>query len=150
MTKDEQKDLILAGLAAGRTLASICREKGMPGYAAVRYWLETDEEFEQAYYKARDIGYDARADEVLDIVDQPPAKVLGKIDAGHVAWQKLRADMRLKNLERVCPSRYAPRANVSVGNADDKPLKVEGGVDTAALTLQLAAALRGAKGGADE
>ena len=152
MTKDEQKDLILSGLAAGRTLVSICRERGMPSVAVVNAWCEKDEEFDLAYKKARQIGYDVRAEEVLEIVDQEPERVVGKegskIDAGYVAWQRLRADMRLKNLERVCPERYAVGTKVSIGNTDDKPLKVEG-VDTAALTLQLAAALRGAKGESD-
>lgn len=145
------EDLVLTALASGQTLTSICRKPGYPSRETILKWKREDPDFAERLEHARQLGFDAMADAVLDIADQQPEYAVGpqgkRIDAGHIAWQKLRTDMRLKVLERVCPERYAPGSKVSVGNKEGETLKVEGGVDTAALTLQLAAALRAAKDG---
>jgi hypothetical protein len=62
-----------------------------------------------------------------------------------VAWQKLRTDLRLKTIAHLDPAHYGDKQQVSLANKEGESLKVEGGVDTVALTLQLAAALRAAK-----
>lgn len=148
VARSEQiEDRILTGLALGKTLSALCREKGMPSYVAVTNWIKADPDFSRRVAEARDVGYDAAADAVLDIADEKPPMVQTKdgerLDAGYVAWQRLRGDMRMKLLERRCPERYGAKTQVDVGNKDGQPLKVEGGVDTAALTLKLAAMLRG-------
>lgn len=145
----EHEDLVLAEIASGKTLTAVCAMKGMPGRCTVTRWLKENEDFADRYEEACQLGFDAMADETLAIADTEPEKATGpqgtRVDSGYVAWQKLRVDTRLKILERRCPDRYAPGAKVSVGNKEGETLKVEGGVDTAALTVQLAAALRAAK-----
>ncbi len=142
---EEIEDLILTGIASGKTLSALCRERGMPSRLTIMRWRKTDPAFAEAYEEARKIGAEALADEILDIGEQTPERVNGRIDAGFVAWQKLRTDLRLKTIAHLDPSRYGDKQQVSIGNKDGEALKVEGGVDTAALTVQLAAALRAAK-----
>lgn len=61
---------ILAELSEGRALADVCRDPGMPSDATVRQWAsENREGFAARYDRARQIGYDAMADEILEIVD---------------------------------------------------------------------------------
>jgi hypothetical protein len=146
LTFDEtHKDRILTGIASGKTLSALCREPGMPSRLTVVRWRKTDPDFAAEYDEARKIGAEALSDEIIDIGEQTPDRVNGRIDAGFVAWQKLRTDLRLKTIAHLDPTRYGDKQQVSIGNKEGEALKVEGGVDTAALTVQLAAALRAAK-----
>jgi hypothetical protein len=142
---EEIEDMILTRIASGQTLSSLCRVKGMPARITIMRWRKQDEEFAARYDDARKMGAEALADEIIDIADQPPERAAGRIDAGYVAWQKLRTDLRLKTIAHLDPSRYGDKQQLSIGNREGEALKVEGGVDTAALTVQLAAALRAAK-----
>lgn len=142
---EEIEDIILTAIASGRTLSSLCRDKGMPSRLTIMNWRKSDPEFAAQYDEARKIGAEALADEIIDIGEQKPERANGRIDPGFVAWQKLRTDLRLKTIAHLDPSRYGDKQQVSVGNKEGETLKVEGGVDTAALTVQLAAALRAAK-----
>lgn len=145
-TFDEtHKDRVLTGIASGRTLSALCREPGMPSRLTIVRWRKEDPDFAAQYEEARKVGAEALADEIIDIGEQPVERVNGRIDAGFVVWQKLRTDLRLKTIGHLDPARYGDKQQVSIGNKDGETLKVEGGVDTAALTLQLAAALRAAK-----
>jgi hypothetical protein len=142
---EEIEDIILTAIASGRTLSSLCRDKGMPSRLTIMNWRKSDPDFAAQYDEARKIGAEALADEIIDIGEQKPERANGRIDPGFVAWQKLRTDLRLKTIAHLDPSRYGDKQQVSVGNKEGETLKVEGGVDTAALTVQLAAALRAAK-----
>lgn len=138
---DEHKDRVLTGIASGKTLSALCRERGMPSRLVVVRWRKEDPEFAAAYEEARKIGAEALADEIIDIGEQTPERVNDRVDTGFVAWQKLRVDLRLKTIAHLDPTRYGDKQQVSIGNTDDKPFKTEG-VDTAALTAELAAIIR--------
>src|ERR1700759_4888640 len=56
-------------LAAGETLRGICRDDGMPNERTVRTWAREDETFSPQYAKAREIGYQGMADEIVEIAD---------------------------------------------------------------------------------
>ena len=62
---------IMVGLSNGIPLAELCREPGMPGRRTVHDWLRADRELLERYARARDVGYFAIADEILDAVDAP-------------------------------------------------------------------------------
>jgi hypothetical protein len=50
-------DIVLSELAAGRALADICRDEGMPAARTVRLWVMEDREgFAARYARARQIG----------------------------------------------------------------------------------------------
>jgi hypothetical protein len=130
---------LLDGIADGVTLRALCREDGMPNWRTVYDWIEADEQLAAQVARARELGFDAIAEDVFDIADGTRAI------SEHVQLSKMRIDTRLKLLACWNPKKYGSKATVDVGNKDGETLKVDNGVDTVALTLQLAEALR-AKG----
>jgi len=57
-------------LAGGRTLRSIASGPGMPAAPTVIDWVNKDVDgFRAAYARARELGYAAMADEILEIAD---------------------------------------------------------------------------------
>ncbi len=92
-------------LAQGESLRSICRDEGMPTETTVRQWALDDREgFYSQYARARDMGLDAMADEVLAIADT---------DAGEdVQRSRLRFDARRWYLSKLAPKRYGERLGI--------------------------------------
>ena len=131
---------LLDGIADGKTLRALCREDGMPNWRTVYDWIEADAELAAQVACARELGFDAIAEDVFDIADGTRAS------SEHVQLSKMRIDTRLKLLACWSPKKYGNKQDVSIGNKEGETLKVDSGVDTVALTLQLAEALR-AKGG---
>jgi len=70
-------DRILDQLASGRTLYGICRDKGMPPHNTVLGWAAEDR---PSYDLARRMGYDAMADEILEIADDSRGDWIRKAD----------------------------------------------------------------------
>lgn len=66
---DEIADSICAKLAEGQTLLSICKQEDMPTRSTVYLWREKHEEFSDKYARARELGFDAIADDVIAISD---------------------------------------------------------------------------------
>lgn len=101
-------------LAAGESLRAICEPDDMPAHSTVLRWVNVDKEFADHYARARDVGLDVMADELLDIADEPPGTVFpsGGTDNGAVAHQKLRVDTRKWYLSKLAPKRYGDRLNV--------------------------------------
>lgn len=57
-------------LATGRSLHSICREEGMPAHSTVLRWAQRDiNGFAADYQLAREFGYHAIMDEMIEIAD---------------------------------------------------------------------------------
>jgi hypothetical protein len=85
---------ICRGLASGRSLASIARDPGMPAAPTVVDWVNKNVDgFRAAYARARELGYAAMADEILEIADD-----------GTKDWKKVRGkSWRLdrENLQRA-------------------------------------------------
>lgn len=103
-------DAIAQRLADGQFLRAICREEGMPPWRTVYGWIEAREDFAAQIARARDVGYDAIAEDSLVMLDEKPrmaGSAFGdKVDPGHVAWQKNRAEQRLKLLAKWSPKKY--------------------------------------------
>jgi len=142
---------VLSRIAQGETLAALGRELDFHPNNW-RLWCGEDEQLAIAYAQARDVGADVIADDVLRIIDEDPERVIefddegkpsGKrIDSAGVAWAKNRAELRLKLLAKWNPKKYGDKQTVDVGNKEGETLKVDNGVDTVALTLKIAEALR--------
>lgn len=141
------EDQLFARLARGDTLLAICRTPGMPCRELVYANRKAYPDFLERYEHARMMGNDALAEQVIDFVDAEPGRTAkGQVDNGHVAWSRLRMDARLKLLPHW-DRRYAEK--MDVGNRDGESLKVDTNVDTAALTVALAKALRAQKDDGD-
>jgi hypothetical protein len=154
MVKRSQQieDEILARLREGETLLSICSRPGMPTRFRVYEWERSDPEFAAQFAQARQMGFDAIAEETIVIIDERPEVVSSltgdRIDSGFVSWQKNRVDHRLKLLARWDPKRYGDKQDVTLANKDGETFKTE--VDGGALAVELAKAMRALKGGEDE
>ena len=154
---EEIAQAICARIAEGEPLRVICREEGMPKKTQVYSWADPEHkdyvpEFAGRFARARKEGFDALAEEALESSNTPLEGVeITKDEKGTtekrgdmLGHRKLQIETRLKLLAKWDPKRYGDKQTVDVGNKEGETLKVDSNVDTVALTLQLAEALRSA------
>lgn len=115
-------------LSEGISLREICRQEGMPPWQTVYSWMERDASLVEAIARAREIGYDALAEECLKIADDGTNDYVEgergpQLNSEHIQRSKLRIETRLKLLAKWSPKRYGERVQVA-GDADS-PVKVE-------------------------
>jgi hypothetical protein len=109
-------------LASGESLLQICKGEHMPSEACVRAWVIDDiHQFGRAYARARDLGLDTIADQVLEIADRTE---LGKITTTDkdgkqsivamdmVAHRRLRFDARRWYLSKLAPKKYGDKLDL--------------------------------------
>ena len=108
-------------LAAGESLRSICRDEALPHESTVRAWAVDDHKgFSTQYARARDLGLEAMADEILEICDDGSNDWMERLDKDgeatgwqlngeHVQRSRLRADARKWLLSKLAPKRYGDR-----------------------------------------
>lgn len=121
----EMGERICAELADGKSLRAVCRAPGMPGEATVRAWVMDDVGgFAAHYARARDLGVDAMADEILDIsADGSGDKGAdGKVDNENVQRSRLRVDTLKWYVSKLAPKRYGDRVTNEIVGANGQPL----------------------------
>lgn len=124
-------DQICERIANGEPLRAICRDEGMPAWQTVYGWIAINQEFSERIARARDVGFDAIAEECLEIADESAFDAIegedGTLRANSEVIQrsKLRVETRLKLLSKWSPKRYGDRIQQEIGNADDKPFKTD-------------------------
>ena len=127
------------------SLREICREPGMPGEFAVRYWVQKDiDGFAARYAEARDYAIDHMAAATIAIADDSGLDVVGVnpetgkpiVDGDAIARAKLRVDARKWYVSKLAPKKYGERlqvdADVTIRFAD---------LDDAALNARIMALL---------
>lgn len=101
---------ILARLADGETLRKICQSRDMPDPAQVVRWANGENtspvnDFPQRYARARQSGYDAMAEQIVEISD---------IATGEDAQaRRLQVDARKWLLSKMMPKRYGDKLELS-------------------------------------
>jgi len=128
-------ECMLTGLADGQTLTKLAKEQGIHAMTWNR-WCREDATLGLAYQESREAGYDAIADDTLNIADTTIAR------SEHVQLSRLRIDTRMKLLGKWDPKRYGDASTLSVGNKDDRPFEVAPTAEGVAMTLMLAKAVR--------
>ena len=122
---EEIADEICRRLANGEFLRVICREEGMPHWNTVHDWKQANPEFAGRIARAREVGFDAIAEDSMVLLEEKPERTgtqFGdKVDPGYVAWQKNRAEQRLKLLAKWSPKKYGEK--VALTDGDGKPLQ---------------------------
>ncbi len=114
---EELASRICERLAAGETLRAICRDEDMPGEATVRDWARNPEHpFSAQYTRARETGYAAWSDELVEIVD---------VGSGDAARDRLRFDARRWLLSKALPKVYGDKTAVELGGPDGKNLVIQ-------------------------
>ena len=129
----EIAQVICEQLSEGIPLRQICRENaGFPAWRTVYDWMGRDAELAASIARARDIGYDALAEQCLEIADTPQfgqKQVMSDEGAtttvedmlGH---RKLQIETRLKLLAKFHPSKYGDKIGVH-GVAGQPPVSTE-------------------------
>ena len=109
-------------LAEGEPLRKICRDTHMPAWRTVYDWIEKDKDFAARIARARSLGFDAIAEEALEISDTPvegeeteddgeKVKVKRGDMLGH---RKLQVETRLKLLAKWSPEKYGEKRSVDL------------------------------------
>jgi hypothetical protein len=110
-------------LRTGRTLHDLCAEEGMPADSTVLNWMKTDRDgFRARYWRAREIGYLAMADEIIAIADDGRNDWMDRqaVQAGEapatdpesVARSRLRITARCWLLSKMLPRLFGNRLSV--------------------------------------
>lgn len=125
----EHADAIVDGIAEGVPLRQLCRTLGI-SKSGVYQWRSDDADFDGRIARARVEGFDAIAEEALEIADdgtndwQKREREDGSVDDmlnhEHVSRSKLRVETRLKLLAKWDPKRYGDRA--LFGSDPENPL----------------------------
>lgn len=137
-------------LAAGESLRAICQGDGMPDERTVRRWaMDNVEGFSPRYARARDIGLDAVADEMLDIADDGrndwmennnPENPGYLFNGEHSSRSKLRVDTRKWYLAKLAPKKYGDKTSMELTGANGGPVQISDTERAAKIAAILAAA----------
>lgn len=131
--KKRIKQELCERISEGEPLRAICREEGMPTWRTVYLWREEDKEFDTLIARARHIGFDAIAEDVLLIADTPEiGEIITEKESGRevrredmLGHRKLKIDARLKLLAKWDPKRYGERVDIVSSDASMSPSKIE-------------------------
>lgn len=129
----EKANAVCRQLAMGATLRAVCRKPGMPPESTVRLWaLEDRHGFAAQYAGARELGYYAMADEMLEIADDASGDVVtGTREDGTefetvnhevIARSRLRVDTRKWALSKALPKVFGDKLDVTSGGKPVVPI----------------------------
>jgi hypothetical protein len=119
-------------LSEGVPLRVICRMEGMPAWRNVYFWMARDPDLSAHIARAREVGYDAIAEECLQIADTPQmGQKQTMSDEGStttiedmLGHRKLQIETRLKLLAKWRPEKYGDKT-VITGDPNGAPIKTE-------------------------
>lgn len=116
----EVAERILAQMAVGKSLRSICAPDGMPAESTVRLWAVTDRDgFAAHYARAREAQMEALSEDILEISDDASRDIHVKEDGTEVAdhelvqRSKLRVDSRKWLMSKLAPKKYGDKLDLS-------------------------------------
>ena len=118
-------------LSDGEPLRQICRDNHMPAWTAIYAWAAIDKQLSERIAQAREQGYDAIAEDLLQIADTP---IMGETETSSangltitrqdmLGHRKLRIETRLKLLAKWNPKKYGDR-QILAGDKDS-PLEMK-------------------------
>lgn len=144
---EEISEQICALVADGVNLRKVCRMDGMPSWRTVYDWVVARPDFAARLAHARDVGYDALAEEALEIANTPIMGLKKVYSSGGdedsmtvteddmLGHRKLQIETRLKLLAVWNPKKYGNK--VQVGGDADNPIKIEAQVEAETLLSAL-------------
>lgn len=130
----ELADKICERLSNGESLNAICRDAGMPAESTVRIWAENDRDgFFSKYARARELGYQAMAEQIIAISDDESRDEMPSGTA-HVQRAKLRVDARKWLLSKMLPKTFGEKVSQEISGPDGGPIQARATVSGAALS----------------
>ena len=130
-------DIILERLAEGESLNATCRIPGMPQASTVRRWgIDNIDGFSERYERALDLGFDARADRILDIADGID------VQDESLFRSRLRIDAYKWYLSKRAHKKYGDRLHTELSNPDGSlqpmsPAQIAAGLNQLASTAAI-------------
>lgn len=118
-----QADKIIELIASGKTLAEICRGKGMPGRTTFLGWVTADRGgLADKYARARSMQLDCWSDDIINLADHTkPGKIVTDGPDGKTTktqdmteHRRLQIETRKWMLARLAAHKYGDRAKVEV------------------------------------
>jgi hypothetical protein len=120
-------------LSEGRTLREICRADDLPGESTIRNWVADDRDgFAAHYARAREVGYQSMADELLEIADDGSNDWMERKNKdgttseveNHevIGRSRLRVDTRKWLLAKALPKIYGEKVTTEVTGKDGGPV----------------------------
>ena len=131
----ELADEICLRLSEGETLRAICKGEHMPSEACVRGWAnEKREDFQERYLIARELGYHAMVDEIVEISDDgtndwmeardSDGNLAYKLNGENVNRSRLRVDTRKWIVGKCLPKLYGDKV-LHAGADGEGPIQIE-------------------------
>lgn len=127
----ETEQALIDGLSDGVPLRQLCRIHGISKSEVYR-WQADDEDFRGRIARARIEGFDAIAEEALEIADDGTNDWIEReredgssdtvLDHEHVQRSKLRIETRLKLLAKWDPKRYGDKLDLNHGGQRGNPV----------------------------
>lgn len=112
---------LVEAISNGTPLAVFARERGV-SRGTIYNWLNDDELVAAHIARAREVGYDALAGEILDIVDDCPR------NSEAVAKAKMQSWARLQLLARWHKTKYGDQQRVEHAGDSQAPITIVTGV----------------------
>ena len=144
---DSVANEIVERISEGEPLRAICRELHMPSWRSVYTWIDTYPDFASRIAHAREVGYDAIAEEALQIANTPEVGITEEsgplgvktTKSDMLGHRKLQIETRLKLLAKWSPKKYGDRQAIDLGGSveitamSDEDIKAELALLTAAI-----------------
>ncbi|EKH3265651.1 DNA-binding protein [Escherichia coli] len=129
----EEKALEICELVAdGQSINKISKLPGMPTRSTILKWFRDVPEFSIMYARAKEIGFEVLADEILDIADSA-----NNTDKDQCRRHQLMIETRKWLLAKLQPRKYGERVTQEiVGNREEAPVQVEVTKDEVARLMQ--------------
>lgn len=148
----EIADEICERLAKGETLAQICKADNMPAVRTVSDWKAAHATFSADFAHAREEGYDAIAQQCLDIADETSNDTVygdsgPRANSEWITRSKLRVDTRLKLLAKWDPKRYGDKVQLTGDGGG--PLETKSTLDVTGLSTAALAEIMKARDAAE-
>lgn len=117
----ELADKICAELAGGKSLRSVCEQKGMPTRETVFCWIRKYKEFADHYALATDERTDSQHEDLLELGNEAidlAQKVPEKAASAVVQAVKIKADNLKWSMSKMRPKKYGERLDMTTNGKD--------------------------------
>ena len=130
----EKADGICALLSEGLSLREVCAQEGRPDKSTVMRWLQQNSAFRDQYVRAKEIGVEALAEDILDIADDATNDWMERRDKDgeNAGWQfngeaarrsQIRIDARKWLLSKLAPKKYGDKVEQTVQGPEGGPIR---------------------------